>query len=93
MGVAALLEVKGGKCEDVRISVGGATAVPVRAKNAERVLMGQPASEANIARAADAVKDALRRPLGDSYASADFRVHLATVMAKRALTQVAARAR
>ena len=93
VGVAALLEVKGGKCEDVRISVGGATAVPVRAKNAERVLMGQPASEANIARAADAVKDALRRPLGDSYASADFRVHLATVMAKRALTQVAARAR
>ena len=88
VGVAALVEVKGGKCADVRICVGGVTAKPVRAKNAERALTGQPPSEANIARAADAVAEALQDPLGDSYASGEYRVHLATVMTKRALTQV-----
>ena len=88
VGVAALVEVKGGKCAHVRISIGGVCATPVRAKTAERLLTGQPANEANIARAADAVADALRDPLSDSYASGEFRVHLATVMAKRALTQV-----
>lgn len=93
VGVAALVGVKGGKCADVRIAIGGATAVAVRAKAAERALTGKPATVENIERAAEAVGEALKEPLGDSYASGEFRVHLATVMTKRALTQVAGKAR
>lgn len=93
VGVAALVRVKDGKCADVRICIGGATASPVRAKAAERALTGQKADEANIGRAAAAVGEALKNPLGDSYASGEFRVHLAEVMTKRALTQVAGKAR
>jgi len=89
VGVAALVQMKDGKCADVRLSIGGATATPVRAKSAEAVLRGQQPTDANIERAAAAVEDSLKNTFGDSYASAEYRVHLATVMAKRALQQVA----
>jgi aerobic carbon-monoxide dehydrogenase medium subunit len=93
VGVAVLIEMHGGKFSEVRISIGGATATPVRAKSAERVLTGQVPNDSNIASAASSVTDALKDPLGDTYASADFRKHLATVMTKRALTQLAWKAR
>ena len=89
VGVAAMATVKGGKVADVRIAIGGVTANPVRATAAERALAGQAPSEAAIGKASDLVGEALRNPIGDSYASGDFRVHLATVMTKRALTEVA----
>ena len=87
VGVAAMVQVKDGKCADVRIAIGGATAVAVRAKAAEKVLTGQAPNAANIEKAAAAI--VLQNPLTDSYASGEFRVHLAKVMTKRALTQVA----
>jgi carbon-monoxide dehydrogenase medium subunit len=88
VGVAALVRMKDGKCGDVRVAVGGATAVPIRAKAAERALAGQAPTAANIERAAAAVGESLKNPISDSYASGEFRVHLATVMAKRALAHV-----
>ncbi len=88
VGVAALVQVKKGKCADVRIAIGGVTVTPVRAKAAEKLLTGQAPTPENIARAADAVSDAIENPLGDPYASGEFRVHLASVMTKRALIQV-----
>ncbi len=93
VGVAALVAVKAGKCTDVRIVVGGVTTRPVRAKAAERALAGQAPSDTNFERAAAAVGEALTNPLSDSYASGEFRIHLATVMTKRALTQAAGKAR
>jgi len=84
VGVAALAG-----SGEVRIAIGGACSTPVRASAAERALKGQPLTEANIARAADLVKDALREPLSDTYASGEFRAHLAMVMTKRALAQIA----
>ena len=93
VGVAAMVHVKDGKCADVRIAIGGATATPVRAKAAEKALTGQAPGEAAIKKASDLVGEALRNPMGDSYASGDFRVHLATVMTKRALTDVTSKAR
>ena len=92
-GVAALVAVKAGKCADVRIAIGGVTARAVRAAAAEKALAGQAPNEANIARAAAAVADALSEPLSDTYASGEFRVHLATVLTKRALTEAAGKAR
>ena len=91
VGVAAMASVKGGKFADVRVSIGGVTASPVRATAVEKALKGQPVSA--IAKGAELVSEALENPLSDSYASGDFRVHLATVMTKRALTEVASKAR
>jgi aerobic carbon-monoxide dehydrogenase medium subunit len=93
VGVGALVELKKGKCVDVRIAIGGVTATAVRAKAAEKLLTGQAPTAENIARAAEAVGEALDSPLSDSYASGEFRVHLATVMTRRALTEVAGKAR
>jgi carbon-monoxide dehydrogenase medium subunit len=93
VGVAAIVEVKDGKCARASVVVGGATVNPVRAGAAEAALVGQPLDEGGIAAAASKVAEAIKDPLGDLYASKEFRVHLATVLAKRALTQAAARAR
>ena len=93
VGVAALVEVKNGTCADVRISIGGVTTKAVRATAAEKLLAGQTPSAENIARAAEAVGQALADPISDPYASGEYRVHLAQVMARRALTEVAGKAR
>jgi CO/xanthine dehydrogenase FAD-binding subunit len=50
---------------------------------------GDAALDAAAARVADALGSDL---LGDPYASADYRRHLATVMARRALAKAATRA-
>lgn len=92
VGVAAMVRVKDGKCAGVRIAVGGVTSCAVRAKAAEKMLTGQAPNAANIERAAAEVANVLEDPLSDSYASGQFRVHLATIMTKRALTQVTGKA-
>jgi carbon-monoxide dehydrogenase medium subunit len=93
VGVAALVEVKDGRCARVSVVVGGATVNPVRAEVAEKALTGQKPDAASIARAASAVADGITDPIGDHYASSEFRAHLATVLARRALTAAAERAR
>jgi carbon-monoxide dehydrogenase medium subunit len=86
VGVAALVEVKDGRCARVSVVVGGATVNPVRAEAAEKALSGQKPDAASVAKAAAAVADGITDPIGDHYASAEFRVHLATVLARRAIT-------
>lgn len=93
VGIAALVGLKDGKCARVGLTVGGTTAVPVRANAVENALTGQAASEASIAGAAEKVAEAITNPLSDPYATGEFRKHLAKVMAQRALTQAAQRAR
>jgi len=93
VGVAAIVEVKGGQVSGVDLVVGGATPNPVRCTAAEAALMGAAPTEDAIAAAAAKVAGALENPMGDLYASADYRAHLATVMAKRALMTAVARAK
>jgi aerobic carbon-monoxide dehydrogenase medium subunit len=93
VGVAAIVELKDGKCARASVVVGGVTVNPVRAKAAEAALAGQPVDDTNIAAAAARVAEAVKSPLSDLYASGEFRTHLATVLARRALTQAAARAK
>jgi carbon-monoxide dehydrogenase medium subunit len=93
VGVAALITLEKGKCARVALAVGGVMATAVRALAAEQALTGQPADEANIAQAAEKVGEAIVRPMSDVYASGDYRTHLAKVLARRALTAAAARAR
>lgn len=92
-GVAAMVMMSGGKCTGARLVVGGVTGNPVRVKAAEDALTGSTADEAACAAAAAKVAAALKDPLSDVYASGEYRVHLATVLAKRALMMSAERAK
>jgi aerobic carbon-monoxide dehydrogenase medium subunit len=93
VGIAAIVEIDEGKCARVALAVGGATPNPVRAAAAEELLTGSRPDHATIAAAASKVIEAISAPLSDHYASGDFRVHLATVMARRALAAAVARAK
>jgi carbon-monoxide dehydrogenase medium subunit len=85
-GVAVAVKVEGGKCAEARIAVGGVTGTPVRATAAEQAMIGiAPVDEASIAGAAENVLEALSGAIGDTYASGEYRVHLARVLAKRAI--------
>ncbi|GMQ85214.1 MAG: xanthine dehydrogenase family protein subunit M [Acidimicrobiia bacterium] len=85
VGVAVVVAVEDGTCTEARIAVGGVTGKPERAEAAEAVLVGQPAVEEAIAAASSHVGEALGNPLGDAYASGEYRVHLAGVLTRRAL--------
>jgi carbon-monoxide dehydrogenase medium subunit len=92
VGVAAVVSVEGGTCTHARLTVGGVTAPPVHATAAADALVGSPGSEEAIAAAAEKVPEALTDAIGDTYASAEYRTHLATVLAKRALRRAFERA-
>jgi aerobic carbon-monoxide dehydrogenase medium subunit len=81
-GVAVVL-----RPEAARIVVGGVTGTPVRATKAEQAMeIGiAPVDEAAIAAVAEKVPAALSGALSDTYASGEYRVHLAEVLAKRAI--------
>jgi carbon-monoxide dehydrogenase medium subunit len=85
VGVAARVELDGGTCRSARIVVGGAVGTPVHAESAAASLVGQAPSEEAIANAADKVSEALTEPIGDVYASGEYRVHLAGVLARKAI--------
>ena len=91
--MAALVTLDGGKCSKVSLVVGGATATPVRTRAAEDALTGQAPDETWITAAVAKVAEAIKEPLGDHYASGEYRVHLATVLARRALAKAVERAR
>ena len=91
VGVAAMVGLEDGKVTRAVVVVGGATANPSHAKSVESALMGMEPTEENIAAAADQMD--IEATLGDSYASSDYRTHLAKVMSKRALLLAAERAR
>ena len=81
-GVACVVRTDG-----ARIVVGGVTGTPVRATEAEQAMeIGiAPVDEAAIAAIAEKVPAALSGALSDTYASGEYRVHLAQVLAKRAI--------
>jgi carbon-monoxide dehydrogenase medium subunit len=86
VGVAAVVKVEGGKCTAARLVVGGVTGTPEHATAAADAMIGiAPVDEAAIAAAAAKVPEALGGAVGDTYASAEYRVHLAQVMTKRAI--------
>ncbi|WP_346056347.1 xanthine dehydrogenase family protein subunit M [Amycolatopsis dongchuanensis] len=63
VSVAAALAVEDGVVADVRLALGGVATKPWRAREAERVLLGAPATEESFARAAEAeLAAAVTRP-------------------------------
>jgi len=92
VGVAAIVGVKNGICSHASVVVGGATTNPVRAVVAEKALIGASLDDAAISAAAAKIAEAITDPLGDIYASGEYRTHLATVLAGRALKLATERA-
>lgn len=92
VGVAASVTVEDGVCSDVRLAVGGVVGKPVLVEGVSQALVGKAPSDDTIAVAADAVAAALTNPIGDLFASGDYRVHLAKIYARRALTEATRRA-
>jgi carbon-monoxide dehydrogenase medium subunit len=90
VGVAAVVTVENGSCTSARVTVGGLTAPPVDAPADS--LVGSPGSEEAIAALSEKVPESLRDVAGDTYASGEYRKHLATVLAKRALKEAFERA-
>jgi carbon-monoxide dehydrogenase medium subunit len=85
-GAAALVTLEAGTCTAARLVVGGVTGTPEHATDAEAAMIGiAPVDEAAVAAAAEKVPDALSGAVGDTYASGEYRVHLAKVLARRAI--------
>ena len=78
--------------ERARIALGAVAPTPVRAREAEAVLVGQAASDAVFAQAAEAAA-AECRPISDIRGSAEFRRHLVHVMTERLLREAVERAK
>ena len=91
VGVAGMIGIEKGMVTRAVVVVGGITSNPMHAAAVESALMGMEPTEANIAAAAE--KMDIAATMGDSYASAEFRAHLAKVMARRALMLAAQRAK
>ena len=92
VGAAAFVSVDDGECTAARIVVGGVTGTPKRAEAAEAAIVGNPIAAEAITTAASHVPDALDNPMGDAYASGEYRVYLASVLTRRALADAFDRA-
>ena len=84
VSVAAALDVAGGVVRDARLALGAVAPVPWRARTAERVLAGRPATAEWFGRAADA-ELAAAAPLPDNA----FKVTLARNVVVRMLCELA----
>jgi aerobic carbon-monoxide dehydrogenase medium subunit len=93
VGVAAAVSLRGdGTVERAAIGVTGASAAPFRATAAERALVGTRGDASAIVAAAAKAAEGTTA-LADLVASADFRQHLVTVYARRALELAIERAK
>jgi len=82
---AATLTLSAGVISQARIALTGVGATPVRAAEAEALLVGQALEPGVIDRIIDAVRAAIE-PDTDLHASSDYRRHLAGVLAGRAVS-------
>lgn len=92
VGVAARVATEGGDVSECAVGVNGVTGCAVLAGPVSESLCGGPANQDRIRTAAGRVGESLDGAVGDLYASAEFRVHLAEVHARRALAAAASRA-
>jgi aerobic carbon-monoxide dehydrogenase medium subunit len=83
---AVLLRFDGGTVVEARVALGGAGPTPVRARQAEALLLGRPLTDELIAAAAGEAAGAAQ-PTSDMHGSADFRRNLCQVLAIRGLKE------
>ena len=91
VSAATALSVDGsGTCQSVRVVIGGVGGVPHRAAATEAALQGQRLTQDVINAAADKAKDDTD-PHADVYADEDYKRHMTTVYARRAIETAANR--
>ena len=87
---AALLEEDGaGRITRASVTIGGVGPAPVRAREVERAITGQMASEALFREACESCRKI--EAMSDVHAPADYRQHLAAVLSRRALDKAHSR--
>ena len=83
VGVAASIAVDGtGTCKNAIIALGNAAITPIRAKNAEKVLVGKKLTDKLFEEAGEAAAQECD-PVSDIHSSDEFRRHLVKVLTKR----------
>jgi carbon-monoxide dehydrogenase medium subunit len=92
VGAAAVVTVEDGSCTRATVVIGGVAGKPAVATAAGDTLAGQTPSPDGLAAAAEKVADALPDAFSDTYASGEYRRHLASVLARRALERAFAEA-
>jgi len=92
VGVTAVVTLTGGTVADARVAITALAPTIRRAPEAERALQGSNAGEEAIEAAVRATADA-SAPISDVRGSAAYRLAMAAVIARRAITGAIARAR
>jgi CO/xanthine dehydrogenase FAD-binding subunit len=89
--VAATITMSAGAMKEARIALTGVAPTPVRASEAEALLVGQKSETKLMAHVTEAVRAAIE-PETDLHASSDYRRHLAGALAGRVLAAALQRA-
>ena len=87
-GVAALMKMAGGVCQELRLVVGAVSPRPVRFHKAEELAQGSSLTASLIAQAARLASHAVD-PIEDLRGAADYKRHLVEVLVRRGLTALA----
>jgi carbon-monoxide dehydrogenase medium subunit len=91
VGVAAALDVKGGKIQSARVGLTGASSHAIRLTNVENALAGKAASDESIAAAAKLAGVGLDDVNADIHAGEEYRRAMIAVFTERALKKAAGR--
>jgi carbon-monoxide dehydrogenase medium subunit len=84
LNVSTAITIDNDRCADCRIALGSVAAVPMRARKAEYVLIGNRLDEEMISRAAEAAsREAI--PITDLWSTAEYRTEMIRVLVRRAI--------
>jgi CO/xanthine dehydrogenase FAD-binding subunit len=86
VGVAAVVVVEDGICNDIRIALGAVAPTPIRARRAENMIKGQKLSDEVVERAAEIAAEECH-PISDHRASAEYRCDMVKVLTRSAIQQ------
>jgi len=90
--VSITLSSKDDTCSDARIVLGAAASVPMRAKQAEKVLVGREVKD-NLLQEAGKTASEEARPISDMHASEEYRREVIEVLVKRVAGEALERAK
>jgi len=88
VGVAVVIVSSDGICKELRIGLGAVAPTPLRAKEAEKKLLGQNLTDELIEQCAQLAAEEAK-PIDDHRASAHYRKEMVSVLVKRAIHQAA----
>ena len=88
VNAATTLLIQEGIIQSARLVMGAVAPIPLRAREAEQALLGQPAVEETFQRIGEIVRSEVQ-PISDHRASAEYRRRMSGIAAVRALRQAA----